>query len=100
MIAAMPPPLQRAEAVFVGRHRELVELRAGLEDAGAGRGRFFPVVGEAGIGTTRLAEELASAAAARGHLVLRGRSWEREVAPAHWARTQVIPASARTALSG
>src|SRR5947208_13770417 len=75
MISAMPPPLQRAEAVFVGRHRELVELRAGLEDAGAGRGRFFLVVGEAGIGKTRLVEELAREAAARGDLVLWARCW-------------------------
>ena len=51
MISAMP-------AVFVGRHHELVELRAGLEDAATGRGRFFLVVGEAGIGKTRLVEEL------------------------------------------
>src|SRR5439155_1708567 len=30
MIPAMPRPLQRTEAVFVGRQHELVELRAGL----------------------------------------------------------------------
>ena len=59
MIPAMPRPLQRTEAVFVGRQHELVELRAGLEDAVAGRGRSFLVVGEAGIGKTRLVEELA-----------------------------------------
>ena len=51
MISAM-------QAVFVGRHHELVELRAGLEDAATSRGRFFLVVGEAGIGKTRLVEEL------------------------------------------
>src|SRR2546425_3834690 len=99
MIAAMPPPLQRAEAVFVGRHRELVELRAGLEDAGAGRGRFFLVVGEAGIGKTRLVEELAREAAARGHLVLWGRCWESEGAPPYWPWIQVIRAHLRTAHS-
>src|SRR5207302_4645013 len=92
MISAMPPPLQRAEAVFVGRHRELVELRTGLEDAGAGRGRFFLVVGEAGIGKTRLVEELAREAAARGHLVLWGRCWEGEGAPPYWPWIQVIRA--------
>ncbi|TMB08190.1 MAG: ATP-binding protein, partial [Deltaproteobacteria bacterium] len=95
----MPPPLQRAEAVFVGRHRELVELRTGLEDAGAGRGRFFLVVGEAGIGKTRLVEELASEAAARGHLVLWGRCWESEGAPPYWPWIQVIRAYLRTARS-
>src|SRR5881628_1820835 len=99
MISAMPPPHQRTEAVFVGRHDELVELRAGLEDAVTGRGRFFLVVGEAGIGKTRLVEELASEAAARGHLVLWGRCWESEGAPPYWPWIQVIRAYLRTARS-
>src|SRR6266699_1803799 len=99
MISAMPPPLQRAEAVFVGRHREFVELRAGMEDAVAGSGRFFLVVGEAGIGKTRLVEELAREAAARGHLVLWGRCWESEGAPPYWPWIQVIRAYLRIAHS-
>src|SRR5947208_392307 len=85
MISAMP-------AVFVGRHHELVELRAGLEDAATGRGRFFLVVGEAGIGKTRLVEELAREAAERGHLVVWGRCWEGEGAPPYWPWIQVIRA--------
>src|SRR5205814_5741341 len=99
MISALPPPHQRTEAVFVGRHDELVGLRAGLEDAVAGRGRFFLVVGEAGIGKTRLVEELAREAAARGHLVLWGRCWESEGAPPYWPWIQVIRAYLRTARS-
>src|SRR5439155_6168267 len=70
MIPAMPPPHQRTEAVFVGRHDELVELRAGLEDAVSGRGRFFLVVGEAGTGKTRLVEELARDAGQREGVAL------------------------------
>jgi eukaryotic-like serine/threonine-protein kinase len=97
MISAMPPPYQRTEAVFVGRHDELVELRAGLEDAVTGRGRFFLVVGEAGIGKTRLVEELAREAAERGHLVLWGRCWEGEGAAPYWPWIQVIRASLRSA---
>src|SRR2546428_12628932 len=96
MISAMPPPHHRTEAVFVGRHHELVELRTGLEDAGAGRGRFFLVVGEAGIGKTRLVEELAREAAARGHLVLWGRCWGSEGAPPYRPRVQGIRAYLRT----
>src|SRR5213083_2740820 len=92
MISAMP-------AVFVGRHHELVELRAGLEDAATGRGRFFLVVGEAGIGKTRLVEELAREAAERGHLVLWGRCWEGEGAPPYWPWIQVIRAYLRIAHS-
>src|SRR5213594_3793994 len=99
MIPAMPPPNQRTEAVFVGRHDELVELRAGLEDAVTGRGRFFLVVGEAGIGKTRLVEELAREAAERGHLVLWGRCWEGEGAPPYWPWIQVIRTYLRIARS-
>ena len=48
-----------AEAgVFVGRQSELAELLSGLEDALAGRGRLFLLVGEPGIGKSRLVEEL------------------------------------------
>jgi len=99
MISAMPPPHHRTEAVFVGRHHELVELRAGLEDAVGGRGRSFLVVGEAGIGKTRLVEELAREAAERGHLVLWGRCWEGEGAPPYWPWIQVIRAYLRIAHS-
>ncbi|TMA83168.1 MAG: hypothetical protein E6J77_14725, partial [Deltaproteobacteria bacterium] len=95
MISAMPPPHQRTESVFVGRQYELVELRAGLEDAVGGRGRSFLVVGEAGIGKTRLVEELAREAAERGHLVLWGRCWEGEGAPPYWPWIQVIRAYLR-----
>src|SRR3989475_139135 len=99
MISAMPPPHHRTEAVFVGRRYELVELRAGLEDAVGGRGRSFLVVGEAGIGKTRLVEELAREAAERGHLVLWGRCWEGEGAPPYWPWIQVIRAYLRIAHS-
>src|SRR5213595_2443833 len=100
MISPMPPhqPTEaRTQPVFVGRHDELEELRAGLEDAVAGRGRSFLVVGEAGIGKTRLVEELAREAAERGHLVLWGRCWEGEGAPPYWPWIQVIRAYLRTA---
>src|SRR2546426_73792 len=72
--------------------KELAELRAGLEDAVAGRGRFFLVVGEAGIGKTRLAEELAREAAERGGIALWGRCWEGEGAPPYWPWVQVLRA--------
>src|SRR5204863_193069 len=64
----------------------------GLEDAVGGRGRFFLVVGEAGIGKTRLAEELAREAAERGGVALWGRCWEGEGAPPYWPWVQVIRA--------
>src|SRR5438093_13204501 len=70
--------------VFVGRTRELAELEAGLGDALAGRGRVFLIGGEAGIGKTRLVDELSSRAKDREARVLWGRCWEAGGAPAYW----------------
>src|ERR1700722_4352445 len=77
-------------ASFVGRERELAELRHALDEARDGHGRFFVVSGEPGIGKTRLAEEIAREAAARGMLAVWGRCWEGEGAPAHWPWIQVV----------
>ena len=46
-----------AGGAFVGRQREMGELKAALEDALSGRGRLVTLVGEPGIGKTRTAEE-------------------------------------------
>ena len=67
--------------VFVGRQRELGELRAALEESLAGRGRLAMLVGEPDIGKTRTAQELASYAETRGIQVLWGRCYEEEGAP-------------------
>ena len=76
---------------FVGRERELRELRAGLAEALAGRGRLFLVSGEPGIGKTRLIEELAEEAGASGGVrVLWGRCWEGEGAPPFWPWVQAL----------
>jgi predicted ATPase/DNA-binding winged helix-turn-helix (wHTH) protein len=48
---------------FVGRERELAELRGGVEDAISGRGRLFVISGPPGVGKTRLVEELMFVAA-------------------------------------
>jgi predicted ATPase len=79
---------------FVGRARELAELEEGLHDAIEGRGRLFLISGEPGIGKTRLADELADRAAARGVKVLWGRCWEGDGAPANWPWIQVVRALA------
>ena len=80
---------------FVGRERELGELRAGFADAAAGNGRLFMIVGEPGIGKTRLALEVAGHAAARGGRILWGRCWEGGGAPAYWPWVQAIRAYVR-----
>jgi DNA-binding SARP family transcriptional activator len=81
-----------SRGAFVGREAELEELHAGLEDALAGRGRLFLVVGEPGIGKSRLAEELMRRARARGARVLVGRCWEAGGAPAYWPWVQSLRA--------
>ncbi len=61
---------------FVGRNRELERLLTLLGLAEDGRGAAACLVGEAGIGKTRLAEEIAARAASRGTRVLRGACFE------------------------
>jgi DNA-binding SARP family transcriptional activator len=90
--AATNAAVQVPAIAFVGRERELGELIMGLEDSCGGRGRLFLLVGEPGIGKSRLAEELIARAEARGTLVLIGRCWEAGGAPAYWPWTQVLSA--------
>src|SRR6185369_6047424 len=87
---AAPPRSPSSPRSFVGRAAELDELAAGIEEAESGRGRLFLIAGEPGIGKTRLAEEAAALAAARGTAVLWGRSWEGGGAPAYWPWIQVV----------
>ena len=79
-----------APGVFVGRGYELDELRAALDDAMRGRGSLALLVGEPGIGKTRVADELATYASLRGAQVLWGRCYESEGAPVYWPWVQVI----------
>ena len=64
----------RTSEVFVGRAGELAELERALDAARAGEGATVLVEGEAGIGKTRLAAELARRARGAGFEVLLGRS--------------------------
>jgi class 3 adenylate cyclase len=90
-VQAEANPLDRlAGGVFVGREKEMDELRAGLEDALSGRGRLLMLVGEPGIGKTRTSEEFATYAGLRNAQVLWGRCYEGEGAPAYWPWVQVI----------
>ncbi len=75
---------------FVGRAGELAALTADLDAAVGGRGGVVLVAGEPGIGKTRLAEELAARATARGAVVLWGRCWEGAGAPSFWPWVQVV----------
>ena len=75
---------------FVGRERELAELRAALGEARAGRGRFVLVSGEAGIGKTALVCELADEAAEIGVRVVWGHCWEGGGAPPFWPWGRIV----------
>jgi class 3 adenylate cyclase/DNA-binding winged helix-turn-helix (wHTH) protein/tetratricopeptide (TPR) repeat protein len=55
---------------FVGRQTELVTLRTALAQAGAGHGQMVAVVGEAGVGKSRLVDEFVQTAYSQGWLVL------------------------------
>lgn len=83
------------ESGFVGREREMQELRAAIDDTAGRRGRTVLISGESGIGKTRLASEAAAYAALRGAQVLWGRCYAGAGAPAYWPWIQVIRDYAR-----
>src|SRR5688500_105868 len=92
-----PAPVRRrtspdrlASGVFVGRTREMTQLREGLEAALAGRGGLLLVSGEPGSGKTRLTEELTTYARMRGTRVLVGKCFDGKGAPAFWPWLQAI----------
>jgi DNA-binding SARP family transcriptional activator/tetratricopeptide (TPR) repeat protein len=63
---------------IVGRDAEVASLRAALDAATRGEGRVIVLVGEAGVGKTRLVAALAEEAAARDARLLVGGSHESE----------------------
>ncbi|MCH7740191.1 MAG: AAA family ATPase [Chloroflexi bacterium] len=79
-----------SRGVFVGRHREMDQLKATFEDTLGGHGKMVALVGEPGIGKTRTAEELATYARMRGGQVLWGRCYEGGGAPPYWPWVQAI----------
>jgi len=66
------------DTTLLGRAGELEALGRALEVAASGDGRVMAVLGEAGIGKSRLVGELATEAARQGARVLVGRSYESE----------------------
>jgi tetratricopeptide (TPR) repeat protein len=84
-----------ATGIFVGRGHEIQQLRAGLEDAFAARGKLLLVVGEAGSGKTATVEQLLTYARMRKAEVLRASCYEGDGAPAYWPWVQLIRAYVR-----
>ncbi|MFW6023942.1 MAG: ATP-binding protein, partial [Myxococcota bacterium] len=75
---------------FVGREAELEALSASVDDATRGFGSLWFIGGEAGIGKSRLVEEVARRAVDRGVGGLWGHCWEAGGAPAYWPWVQVL----------
>lgn len=77
---------------FVGRRRELQALEGALAESRRGQRRLVLVSGEAGIGKTRLAQELAYRASVSGSEAFWGRCYEGPGAPAFWPWMEAIRA--------
>jgi DNA-binding SARP family transcriptional activator/predicted ATPase len=77
--APAPPdePLPR-ELPLVGRETEIDRLREALNRAWEGHGQVAALIGEAGVGKSRLLAEVAAEAVALGGRVLVGRCYEAE----------------------
>jgi DNA-binding SARP family transcriptional activator/tetratricopeptide (TPR) repeat protein len=82
------PPADHA--TFVGRENELRRLLDRAAVAATGCGGLVTVVGEPGIGKSRLLREFVAAAERRGAAVLRGRCIEGEWQPAFHAFAEAV----------
>ncbi len=76
-------------STLVGRHRELGVLSDALAAAAVGHGGAVLLLGEPGIGKTRLAEWAVESAVEHGFLTAWARGPERRSVPPFWAVTQL-----------
>ncbi len=91
-----PPRSARSGAprmALVGRQRERELLRHALDTAGRGTAALF-VLGEPGMGKSRLLEELGAHARERGGTVLSGRAFEAELVRPYGAFIEALRAGA------
>ncbi len=84
---ALAPPIADA---FVGREALLDDLTQAWERSEAGEGQIVLLFGDAGIGKTRAAQELATRVARTGAQVAIGRCPAARGAPAFWPWVQVL----------
>lgn len=86
----MPPAgFSAGDGPLVGRARELAELTDAFEHARASRGGVHLILGDPGVGKTRLAAALADHAVTRGASVVWTRGWGR-ASPAYWPWVEVV----------
>jgi len=95
------PPAERTTAApFVGRQPEWRQLQRSWQDAARGSPRFALIAGEAGMGKTRLAEELLDWAQHQNIATAHTRSYAAEGSLAYmpvveWLRTDALAAPLR-----
>lgn len=93
--AQAPVPLvEVADPSFVGRSSCMTCLEARLDEAARGKGGIVWLAGEAGIGKTRAADELARRARGRGANVYRTSAHQAPAAPQFWLWAQIVRAHA------
>lgn len=90
------PRVGGSTAAFVGRQGELAVLRAKLAEAVAGQGSVVLLVGEAGIGKTRLGREFAEEAVQCGAVVLWGCCFEGDWQPSYGPWVEALAAYSRS----
>lgn len=81
---------ERSSLPIFGREAELSALSSALDDALAGHGRVLVLVGEAGMGKSRLSEWISERARERSTAVAWGRCWEAVDTPAFWPWAQAV----------
>jgi class 3 adenylate cyclase len=91
-----PLVLPPTPGTFVGRVDELVTLRGEIDRAFSGQARLVLVVGEPGIGKTRLVEEATTYAALRGARVCWGHSYEGDVGAPYLPFVEALRAYTRS----
>lgn len=80
---------------FVGREREVEDLARLLEEVADGRGALVMIGGDAGIGKSRLTEELTSLAQKRSFVALAGHCYEGQGTAPYIAFVEALDAAAR-----
>ena len=82
-------------ARLIGRDAERAQLLQSLDQARSGRGSLILLLGDAGVGKTRLAEEALAAARRLGCQTLVGRCYEQEDTPALIPYIEVLEEASR-----
>ena len=91
------PGLILTRTPFVGRDGEMAKLKAKLAEARTGHGGLVMLVGEPGIGKSRMIEEFTEGARADGAVVLTGACFEGEWSPPYAPFVEAIDNYAKTA---